>query len=120
MMVVNKLLNLFEIYTVFIKTGGSQFLTLKLMMACYSLIEEVYKNPLNSGKDLERNFGLNDGQNWKTCYRSGNGGWGDFASLWPVLIFPFFNSIAWVAAGPRIRKYSSIQKVESVCDAGNN
>ena len=43
-------------------------------MACYSLIEEVFKNSLNSGMDSERNFGLNDGQNWKTCSRSGDGG----------------------------------------------
>ena len=47
---------------------------LKLRTARYSLIEEVYKNPLNSGMDSERNFGQNDGQNWKSCSRSGDGG----------------------------------------------
>ena len=63
-------------------------------MACYSLIEEVFKNPLNSGMDSERNFGLNDGQNWKTCSRSGDCVAGeDFASFWSVLTFPFLTQL---------------------------
>ena len=79
-----------NLYCICLNGRKSIFLTLKLRMACYSLIEEVFKNPLNSGMNSERNFGLNDGQNWKTCSRSGDGGCReDFASLWSVLIFPF-------------------------------
>ena len=48
--------------------------SLKLRMACYSLIEEVFKNPLNSGMDSGSNFGQNEGHNCKTCSRSDDGG----------------------------------------------
>ena len=62
-------------------------------MACYSLIEEVFKNPLNSGMDSERNFGLNDGQNWKTCSRSGDGGCrGKFCFLLVCTYLSFLDS----------------------------
>ena len=77
------LVNLFDIYCIY----------LNRRMACYSLIEEVFKNPLNSGMDSERNFGLNDGQNWKTCSRSGDGGCrGKFCFLLVCTYLSFLDS----------------------------
>ena len=46
-----------------------------------------------SGMDSERNFGLNDSQNWKTCSRSGDCGCrGRFCFLLVCTYLSFLNS----------------------------
>ena len=55
-------------------------------MACYSSIEEVFKNPLNSGMDSERNFGLNDKTGRLAPEAVMVVAGENFASFWSVLI----------------------------------